>query len=188
MHVRSLNIVDVLLFVPVRHSDERGSFSETFRQDVFQASIHDKIRFVQDNNVRSSKKGVLRGLHFQILPHAQGKLVNCTRGSIQDVCVDIRAASPTFGRHVAVVLSAAESQQLWVPPGFAHGYLTLEDECEVNYKVTDYYAPQCDRGLAWDDPELGINWQLPTEQITLSHKDRSQPKLADLTPAFRFGT
>jgi dTDP-4-dehydrorhamnose 3,5-epimerase len=142
--------------------------------------------FIQDNHVRSTQKGVLRGLHFQTPPHAQGKLVRCTRGSILDVAVDIRVGSPSYGRHVAAALSADNWAQLWVPPGFAHGYLTLEDDCEVIYKVTDYYAPECDRGLAWDDPALQITWGISAADVVLSDKDRKQPKLAEMPPAFDY--
>lgn len=119
-------------------------------------------------------------------PHAQGKLVRCSRGAILDVAVDIRVGSPTYCQHVAVELSAANWRQLWVPPGFAHGYLTLEDDCEVIYKVTDYYAPACDRGIAWDDPAFGIDWRVVASDVILSDKDRKLPKLADAAPAFLF--
>ena len=146
-----------------------------------------KQAFVQDNHVYSTQKGVLRGLHFQLAPHAQGKLIRCARGAIYDVAVDIRVGSPTYGCHVGVELSAENWRQLWVPPGFAHGYVTLEENCEVIYKVTDYYAPECDRGIAWDDPALGIDWRLSHAEIILSDKDRKHPRLADAPPAFQFG-
>jgi dTDP-4-dehydrorhamnose 3,5-epimerase len=125
-------------------------------------------------------------MHFQTPPHAQGKLVRCTRGTILDVAVDIRKGSPTFGHHVAVELSASNWKQLWIPPGFAHGYLTLEANAEVIYKVTDYWAPQCERGLAWNDPEVGIDWGMPEGQLTLAEKDRSNPRLSELELVFRF--
>lgn len=185
MHVETLSIPDVLLLTASRRSDARGFFSETFRVDVL-APFGINRAFVQDNHVRSTQKGVLRGLHFQTAPHAQGKLVRCTRGSILDVAVDIRRGSPTYGRHVAAELSADNWSQLWVPPGFAHGYLTLEDDCEVIYKVTDYYAPECDRGIAWDDPALGIDWRISAAEVVLSDKDQKQPKLADAPPAFKY--
>jgi dTDP-4-dehydrorhamnose 3,5-epimerase len=185
MNVERFDIPGVLLLTPKMHGDQRGFFSEVFRVDQF-AKAAGGINFVQDNHVYSSQRGVLRGLHFQTPPHAQGKLVRCTRGAILDVAVDIREGSPTYGRHVAVELSAANWQQLWVPAGFAHGYLTLEAECEVIYKVTDYYAPECDRGIAWDDPVLAIQWPVASADIILSEKDRVQPRLADAPPAFRY--
>jgi dTDP-4-dehydrorhamnose 3,5-epimerase len=185
MQVETLTIPELLLVTPDKHGDQRGFFSETFRADIL-AAHGVGASFVQDNHVRSSQKGVLRGLHYQTPPHAQGKLVRCTRGSILDVAVDIRVGSPTYGRHVAVELSAANWRQLWVPPGFAHGYVTLEDDCEVIYKTTEYYAPDCDRGIAWDDPALAIDWRIAHADVVLSEKDRRQPRLQDATPAFQF--
>jgi dTDP-4-dehydrorhamnose 3,5-epimerase len=183
MAIEHFGIKDILLFTPTKHGDERGFFSETFRADL--AAEHGIVApFVQDNHVYSGQKGVLRGLHFQTPPRAQGKLVRCIRGAILDVGVDIRKGSPSFGQYVAVELSAANWRQLWIPPGFAHGYITLQDDCEVIYKVTDYYAPECDRGIAWDDPEIGIDWRLPNSEITLSVKDRKQPRLADVASVF----
>lgn len=183
MHIERLEIADIWLVTPKKHGDARGFFSETFRTDLFGVKGL-SAPFVQDNHVRSMQKGVLRGLHFQTPPHAQGKLVRCSRGAILDVAVDIRLGSPSYGRHVAAELSADNWNQLWVPPGFAHGYLTLEDDCEVIYKVTDYYAPECDRGIAWDDPALQIDWGISAAEVILSDKDRRQPKLADAPPAF----
>ena len=184
MQSERLRIPDLILVIPTKHGDERGFFSETYRGDIFAVNGID-ISFVQDNHVFSAQRGVLRGLHFQLPPHPQGKLVRCTRGSILDVVVDIRMGSPTFGEHVAVVLSAENWCQLWVPPGFAHGYVTLEDDCEVIYKVTDYYSPDCDRGIAWDDPALAIDWRLPATDLMLSVKDRTQPRLADAPAVFK---
>jgi dTDP-4-dehydrorhamnose 3,5-epimerase len=186
MQIERLEIPDLLLVTPRKHGDQRGFFSETFRADVF-AGFGVDASFVQDNHVHSTQKGVLRGLHFQTPPHAQGKLIRCPRGSILDVAVDIRVGSPTYGRHVAVELSAANWRQLWVPLGFAHGYVTLEDDCEVVYKVTDYYAPECDRGIAWDDPALEIDWRLSASEVILSERDRRQPRLEGAAPAFQFG-
>jgi dTDP-4-dehydrorhamnose 3,5-epimerase len=186
MKIERLEIADMLLLTPTRHGDPRGFFSETFRADAF-AAHGIEATFVQDNHVFSTPKGVLRGLHFQIPPHAQGKIVRCTRGAILDVGVDIRAGSPTYGRHAAVELSATNWQQLWLPPGFAHGYVTLQYDCEVVYKVTDYYAPDCDRGIAWDDPDLGIDWRISAEDVVLSDKDRKHPRLADAAPGFQYG-
>jgi dTDP-4-dehydrorhamnose 3,5-epimerase len=185
MQIERLEIPDLWLVTPKKHLDQRGFFSETFRADVF-VNVGGVGQFVQDNQVYSTQKGVLRGLHFQTPPHAQGKLVRCTQGAILDVGVDIRVGSPSYGRHVTVEISAANGRQLWVPPGFAHGYVTLEDDCEVLYKVTDYYAPECDRGIAWNDPDLAIDWRLSASEIILSDKDRQQPRLADAAPAFHF--
>src|SRR6478735_5050219 len=141
MQFEQLKIPEMLLVSPNKHGDQRGFFSETFRADSFAAHGLEEA-FVQDNHVYTAQKGVLRGLHFQLSPHAQGKLIRCARGAIYDVGVDIRVGSPTYGCHVGVELSAENWRQLWVPPGFAHGYVTLEENCEVIYKVTDYYAPE----------------------------------------------
>ncbi len=185
MKIEHLEIDGLLVVVPTKLGDHRGFFSETFREDLLRAHGVD-LSFVQDNHVYSSDRGVLRGLHYQIPPHAQGKLVRCSRGAILDVCVDIRVGSPTFGRHVAVALSAANWMQIWVPPGFAHGYVTMEADCEVIYKVTDYYAKDCERAIAWDDPDLSINWQIPRGDVVLSDKDRANPQLADAVSPFRY--
>jgi len=184
MDFERLEIADVILISPRRHADARGFFSETFRADAFRTHGLDAHRFVQDNHVYSAEKGVLRGLHFQLPPRAQGKLVRCTRGAIFDVAVDIRSGSPPYGRYVRAELSAKNWKQLWIPPGFAHGYVTLEEHCEVIYKVTDYYAPDCDRGIAWNDPALSIDWPLSPLEIILSEKDRSQPRLSETAPSF----
>jgi dTDP-4-dehydrorhamnose 3,5-epimerase len=185
MQVRPTEIPGILILYPTKHADERGFFSETFRTDVLGAHGVD-AQFVQDNHVYSTEKGILRGLHYQFPPHAQGKLIRCIKGVILDVAVDIRKGSPSFGRHVATKLSATSWQQLWVPAGFAHGYVTMETDCEVIYKVTDYYSPECDRGIAWDDPALEIDWQLPLNEILLSPKDRRQPRLADVDTPFQY--
>ena len=184
MKIERLAIADILLMTPTRFVDPRGFVSETFRADVLVGQGVDSP-FVQDNHAYSMRKGVVRGLHFQIPPRAQGKQVRCTRGAILDVAVDIRPSSPTYGRHVAVELSASNWRQVWVPPGFAHGYVTLEDECEVLYKVTDYYAPDCERGIAWDDPALGIDWRISARDAVLSDKDRKHPRLEDAAAAFQ---
>jgi dTDP-4-dehydrorhamnose 3,5-epimerase len=188
MQIESLGLPGVSLVTAKKLVDARGFFSETFRADLFVLAVGCAAAFLQDNHVRSTQKGVVRGLHFQTPPHPQGKLVRCIRGAILDVAVDIRKGSPTYGRHVAVELSADNWQQLWVPPGFAHGYATLTDDCEVIYKVTDYYAPDCDRGIAWDDPALGIDWRIPSSEAVLSDKDRKQPRLADIPSVFTFGS
>jgi dTDP-4-dehydrorhamnose 3,5-epimerase len=185
MRIERSTIEGILLLTPTKHSDDRGFFSEVFRSDVF-AAEGIQATFVQDNHALSAQRGILRGLHFQAAPHAQGKLIRCSRGAILDVAVDIRHASPTYGRHLATEVSAANWRQIWIPPGFAHGYLTLEPDCEVLYRMTDYYDPASDRGIAWDDPDLGIDWRLPAASIVLSDKDRRHPRLADIPPVFRY--
>jgi dTDP-4-dehydrorhamnose 3,5-epimerase len=182
MYVRSLEIPGLKLIRPERFRDARGFFSETYHLRGFQ-DLGIDARFVQDNHALSLAKGILRGLHFQVPPRAQGKLIRVTRGMILDVAVDIRRGSPTYGRHAAVLLSAKNWEQLWVPEGFAHGYLVLEPETEVLYKVTDYFARECERGLAWNDPALGIDWHLSSEGPILSERDARQPTLAEL-PAY----
>ncbi len=185
MLVESLAIPDIKRLVPRVIRDERGLFCETYSQRALGAAGL-PVAFVQDNHSLSRAKGVVRGLHFQKPPHAQGKLIRVLRGAVFDVAVDIREGSPSFGRHVASVLSAENWAQLWVPAGFAHGFCTLEPETEVLYKVTDYYAPQSDSGILWNDPALGIEWPVSAEAATLSDKDRRLVKLADLGPVFRF--
>lgn len=173
-------IADVVLIEPVVHGDERGYFSETFRQDKFAEAIGYKVDFCQDNESKSTK-GVLRGLHFQRPPFAQSKLVRVIDGEVLDVAVDIRQGSPTFGQHVAVILNSQNKHQLFIPRGFAHGFVVLSETATFTYKVDNYYSPESDRGLAFDDPSLNIDWCLPKEQLQLSEKDKKQPRLADLT-------
>jgi dTDP-4-dehydrorhamnose 3,5-epimerase len=185
MQIQRFAIRDLLLIRPVKHSDARGFFSEVYRNDILSAQGINSY-FVQDNHVYSEKRGVLRGLHFQTPPNAQGKLVRCTRGAILDVAVDIRVGSPSFGHHVAVELSATNWQQLWVPPGFAHGYVTLEIDCEVMYKVTQYWNPDSERGIAWDDPSLAIDWGIASSALTIADKDRTNPRLFAIEPVFRY--
>jgi dTDP-4-dehydrorhamnose 3,5-epimerase len=186
VEIRDLNIADVKLVIPQIHSDARGFLSEIYsRRDMDSAGI--AAEFVQENHSLSVEAGTLRGLHFQMPPHAQGKLVRVVRGSIFDAAVDIRAGSPTFGQHVSAILSVDNWTQMWIPVGFAHGFCTLEPNTEVIYKVTDYYAPECDRGLKWDDADLGIEWPVETERVRLSDKDRRQPALKEMARAFVFG-
>lgn len=182
MDFQHFEIDGLVLMVPSRRGDDRGFFSETFRKDDLKAhGVTDDL--VQENHVFSAERGVLRGLHFQMPPKAQGKLVRCVRGSILDVPVDIRRGSPTYGRHVAIELSAANWKQLWVPAGFAHGYVTLEAPVEVIYKVTDYWAPDLERGIAWDDPDLAIDWRLVGGPV-LSEKDQRNPRLSSIVSPF----
>ena len=171
-------IPDVVIIDPQVHGDERGYFIETFRQDKLEAFLGFKVNFCQDNESKSSK-GVLRGLHYQLHPAAQTKLVRVIQGEVLDVAVDIREGSPTFGQHVAVLLSGENKRQLFVPRGFAHGFLVLEDETTFAYKVDNYYSPENDSGLAFDDAELNINWLLETDELNLSEKDTKQPSLKD---------
>jgi dTDP-4-dehydrorhamnose 3,5-epimerase len=185
LQVQALAISDVKVITPAIARDERGFFSETYsRRALEQAGIH--ADFVQDNQSLSRAKGVLRGLHFQTEPFAQGKLVRVLRGSIFDVAVDIRHGSPTFGRHVSCVLSVENWSQIWVPVGFAHGFCTLEPDTEVIYKVTAFYASQCDKGVAFDDPDIGIAWPVPRGELVLSDKDQRHPRLRDLPAAFTY--
>jgi len=178
-------IADVKEIRPVRHRDSRGFFSEIFREDRLRAHGIDTA-FVQENHSLSLELGVVRGLHFQTPPLAQAKLVRVGAGAILDVAVDIRRGSPTCGRHVAVVLSAAAANQLFVPEGFAHGFCTLEPNTEVFYKVNRYYSREHDLGLAWNDPALGIDWPVADAAAILSDKDRAQPLLAELPPYFDY--
>jgi dTDP-4-dehydrorhamnose 3,5-epimerase len=183
VEAQALAIEGPLLVSVRRFADARGAFVETYsRRDFAAIGIPDE--FVQDNQSLSVQVGTVRGLHFQTPPHAQGKLVRVLRGRILDVAVDLRRASPSFGQHVAAELSGENGLMLWVPPGFAHGFITREPETEVAYKVTDLYAPDCDRSLAWDDPALGIDWGFDPAAATLSDKDRRAPRFADLGPAF----
>ena len=183
MDIERTALPDVAILSPRRFGDDRGFFSEVYKTSTFDAAFGPHV-FVQDNHSWSAKIGTIRGLHFQTEPHAQGKLIRVTRGRILDVAVDIRRSSPTFGQHVAVELSAANWKQLWIPPGFAHGFCTLEADSELHYKVTSLYAPTHDFGLAFDDPDLAIAWPVNLDDAILSDKDRKHPRLADLPHAF----
>ena len=185
MQVVATEIADIKLLKPVRHVDSRGFFSEVFKESVLREHAID-VHFVQDNHSLSANKGVVRGLHFQIPPFAQAKLVRVTAGSIFDVAVDIRWGSPSFGRHVAAVLSVSDWNQILIPAGFAHGYCTLEPNTEVVYKVSAYYSAEHDRGLLWNDPDLGIAWPLSADEALTSDKDREHPVLSDLPRYFRY--
>ena len=183
MLITGFDIDGPLLIEPKRHGDARGFFAETWRQDLFQQAAG-PVAFVQDNHSRSAKRGTVRGLHYQKPPAAQGKLVSVIRGAVLDVVVDARRASPTFGRHIAVELSGDDGRQLWVPPGFLHGFCTLTDDCDVLYKVTAYYAAAHDAGVRWDDPALGIRWPVTAGEATVSPKDAAAPAFADMPPVF----
>ena len=173
----------VKIIQPPKFGDHRGFFSETFNSQKLAAEGID-LSFVQDNQSLSRSVGVLRGLHYQVSPEPQDKLIRVLKGRILDVAVDIRRSSPTFGRHVAVELSADNWQQLLVPKGFAHGFVTLEPDTEVLYKVTGFYNPSAERGIAYNDPALGIDWRLPHDELTLSDRDREHPNLADQADLF----
>ena len=179
-------IEDVVIIEPKVHGDDRGYFVETFRADKLEEFLGFKLNFGQDNESKSSK-GVLRGLHYQLPPHAQTKLVRVIQGRVLDVAVDIRRNSPTFGQHVAVELSAENKKQLLVPRGFAHGFVVLEDDTIFAYKVDNYYSPECDRGIAFDDESLNIDWILKKEELKLSEKDTKQPTLNETNDLFEFG-
>lgn len=173
----------VILLRTPRYGDDRGWFSEAWSRARFAAAGID-CDFVQDNHSRSEPMGVVRGLHFQKPPYAQAKLVRCVRGAILDVVVDLRAGSPTFGRHHAVELTAESGDQLFVPPCFAHGFATLQPGTEVIYKVSAPYAPAYETGLAWDDPDLGIGWPVAASEAVLAERDRNWPRLRDLETPF----
>ena len=183
MEVIRLTIPDIKVIRPKKFGDHRGFFSETYnKQALAQASI--ALDFVQDNHSLSVSRGVIRGLHFQVPPFAQDKLVRVVRGAIFDVAVDLRRCSPTFGQHVSAVISAEEWNQILVPVGFAHGFCTLEQNTEVIYKVTSYYSPTHDKGVRWNDPALGIDWPVRENAAIVSDKDKVQPLLSELEHAF----
>ncbi|MFW2612210.1 dTDP-4-dehydrorhamnose 3,5-epimerase [Aliarcobacter butzleri] len=189
MNFKRTYIEDIVVIEPVVHGDNRGYFVETFREDKLEEFIGYKINFCQDNESKSSK-GVLRGLHYQLAPYAQTKLVRVISGKVLDVAVDIRKNSPTFGKYVAVELSADNKKQLLIPRGFAHGFVVLEDNTIFAYKVDNYYSPESDRGIAFDDKNLNIDWNLNKEELNLSAKDIKQPKLFEIKDdkeLFEFG-
>ncbi|HIF15584.1 MAG TPA: dTDP-4-dehydrorhamnose 3,5-epimerase [Bacteroidetes bacterium] len=177
------SIADVFIVVPNIHSDDRGYFAETFRQDLFEKFIGYKINFVQNNESKSTK-GVLRGLHYQLAPYAQAKLVKVIEGRVLDVAVDIRRGSSTFGQHLSVVLTSENKHQLFIPSGFAHGFVVLSDSATFTYKTDNYYAPEHERGIAFDDAELRIDWHLPIEELLLADKDKIYPNLSDAVDIF----
>lgn len=183
MKIETTPLPGVLLIAPARHGDERGFFSETFRASALAEHGFDKP-FIQDNHSRSPRRGTVRGLHFQLEPAAQDKLIRVTRGALLDVAVDLRAGSATYGRSFAVELSAENWRQLLIPAGFAHGFQTLSDDVEALYKVTAYYAPEHERGLNWADPALGIDWPIAAEDALVNARDAGWPTLEALGPQF----
>ncbi|MEH7548371.1 MULTISPECIES: dTDP-4-dehydrorhamnose 3,5-epimerase [Bacillaceae] len=185
-----MNIVETLLpgvkiIEPKVFGDHRGWFMETYNEEILKEAGVD-IRFVQDNQSFSAAKGTLRGLHYQLSPKAQTKLVRCTRGSIFDVAIDIRKGSPTFGRWFGIELTAENKKQLLIPKGFAHGFMTLTDDVEVQYKVDELYATEYDRGIIWSDPAIGIEWPMDITPV-LSAKDEKAPLLSDADNNFSYG-
>ncbi len=179
MNVLRTDIEGVLIIEPTIHGDSRGYFFESFNAERFLAQTGVEVTFVQDNESRS-RRGVLRGLHFQREPHAQAKLVRVVSGRVLDVAVDIRPESPTFGKYVAVELSGTNHRQLFIPKGFAHGYVVLEDDTVFQYKCDDYYHPESEDGIAWNDPQIAIQWPLAESEIILSEKDSNRPTLSEL--------
>ncbi|MEF3090127.1 dTDP-4-dehydrorhamnose 3,5-epimerase [Raoultella terrigena] len=177
MNIIKTAIPDVLICEPKVFGDARGFFFESFSSKIFDEAVGRKVEFVQDNHSQS-QKGVLRGLHYQLAPHAQGKLVRCIEGEVFDVAVDVRRSSPTFGQWVGVVLSAENKRQLWIPEGFAHGFMALSETVQFIYKATNYYAPQSERSILWNDPEIGIEWPA-IDDIQLSVKDLNGLLLSD---------
>jgi len=177
MKVTRTALPEVLIIEPQVFGDDRGFFLESFNQRAFDAAVGEHVEFVQDNHSRS-QRGVLRGLHYQLPPHAQGKLVRVVSGRVFDVAVDMRRSSANFGRWVGTELDAVEHRQLWIPAGFAHGFLVLSETADFLYKTTDYYAPATERAVRWDDPQLAIVWPDAELEIRLSEKDRAPPSLA----------
>ncbi len=178
------SIPEVILIEPTVHGDDRGYFVETFRQGLFEEALGYKVNFIQDNESKSTK-GVLRGLHYQLPPYTQAKLVRVIEGNVLDIAVDIRKSSPTFGQYVSVELTGENKHQLFVPHGFAHGFVVLSDNATFAYKVDNYYAPEYDRGIAFDDIKIAINWQLALEELQLSDKDKKNPNLLDAAELFK---
>tara|TARA_B100000767_G_C19732775_1_gene522497 strand:+ start:479 stop:1033 length:555 start_codon:yes stop_codon:yes gene_type:complete len=176
-------ISDVILIEPEIHIDDRGYFSETFRKDLLEEHVGYKVKFVQENESKSDK-GVLRGLHYQLSPYAQAKLIRVTKGVVLDVVLDLRKNGPTFGQHVSIELSEENKRQLFVPRGFAHGFVVLSNSAIFSYKVDNYYSFKHDRGVAFNDQNLDIDWKLPFEDLKISRKDKNQPNLIDLKDYF----
>lgn len=183
VQVIDTELPEVKVLVPRRFTDPRGLFCETYSRRTL-ASLGIDLDFVQDNHSISTERGVVRGLHFQLPPFAQAKLIRVVRGAVFDVVVDIRRDSPTFGRHASATLTADNWQQVFIPPGFAHGFCTLEPNTEVIYKVSNFYSPEHDRGLIWNDPEVGIKWPVAPAEARLSEKDLRHPRLHDARELF----
>ncbi|MGO4117784.1 dTDP-4-dehydrorhamnose 3,5-epimerase [Rhizobium ruizarguesonis] len=187
MRIETSAIEGIVAITPPRFGDHRGYFSEVFKDAWFRENVAD-VTFIQDNESLSAQTGTVRGLHFQIPPFAQGKLVRCLAGRIMDVVVDIREGSPSFGKWLSQELSPENGMQLWVPAGFAHGFATLEPNSVISYKVTAPYSPQHDRGIAWNDPAIGIRWPFDERDMVSSDKDKTLPRLTDLPSHFSYST
>lgn len=183
MNIINTKIPELKIIEPAVFGDERGFFFESFNQVKFDTAVGYPVQFVQDNHSRSAR-GVLRGLHYQLPPHPQGKLVRCTLGEVFDVAVDIRKSSPTFGQWVGVHLSAENKRQFWIPAGFAHGFITLSEHAEFLYKTTDFWSKECEQAIIWNDPEIGIEWPQFDGTPLLSEKDQNAPNLAQQTNLF----
>jgi dTDP-4-dehydrorhamnose 3,5-epimerase len=183
--IKPTDLSGILIISPRRFGDDRGFFCETWNASGL-ADYGVNTTFVQDNQSLSSTVGTIRGLHYQSPPHAQDKLVRCGRGALLDVAVDIRKGSPTYGEWVAVELSAENGKQLLIPKGFLHGFVTLEPDTEILYKCSDYYAPECDGAIRFDDPDIGVDWGISADQAVLSEKDASAPFLKDFDSPFTF--
>ena len=175
-----LDIADLILITPRQHGDGRGMFMESYRKDKLDAAIGRSVDFVQDNQSLSARKGTVRGLHYQAAPHAQAKLVRCISGALLDVALDARRDSPSFGKHVAVKLTAETGEQLYIPEGFLHGFVTLTDNVAIAYKCSAYYSPDHDRAVHYASPSLGIDWGVAPEDMTVSDKDRAAPHFRDV--------
>ena len=184
MNIIKTEIPDLVVIEPRVFGDHRGYFFESFSERDFNENVRE-VKFVQDNESKSCY-GVLRGLHFQKAPHAQSKLVRVVKGRVLDVAVDVRRGSPTFGKHVSVELSEENHRQFFIPRGFAHGFVVLSEEVVFQYKCDNFYAPQSEGAIAWDDPDLGIDWGIPAEDVILSEKDRNHPRLKDAEELFDY--
>lgn len=183
MEFRTFDIAGPVEIIPRKFEDERGYFTEIFRASEFEAQVG-RVDFVQENQSLSTRVGTIRGIHFQVAPYPQGKLVRCLKGSVFDVAVDLRRDSPTFAHWVATTLTADENNLLWIPVGFGHGFCTLEPDSVITYRVSGYYSAEHDKGVSWNDPQLGISWPHVADTQTLSAKDRTQPNLAELQHHF----
>ncbi|AGS21361.1 dTDP-4-dehydrorhamnose 3,5-epimerase [Rhizobium etli] len=185
MHIETAALEGIVAITPPRFGDHRGYFSEVFKDAWFRENVAD-VTFIQDNESLSAQAGTVRGLHFQIPPFAQGKLVRCLAGRIMDVVVDIRVGSPSYGKWLSQELSPETGKQLWIPAGFAHGFVTIEPNSVISYKVTAPYSPPHDRGIAWNDPAIGIGWPFDEGDMVSSDKDKTLPRLADLPSHFSY--